>query len=348
MVYVSPSSVSPGRFLRDRSLRKSAASRPGTDVPRAAIGVPATDSPRDNPGLAAVRTSRVDLAARTACLLIGFGLAYLAFGTATSSTVVALLVVAAILLLLAVSTHLPAPRSTQAVHRVALDRLESAIRFSDVRAGATSAERQRIGREIHDGVAQDVASLGYRIDDMSRLETDTEQREALDDVRRELGHILKDLRLSVAGLRHGLTDDIRLGSALTDFALDVGKRSSMAVHLSIEESLQRLQPDVETELLRIAQEAVTNAANHASAGNLWVTCRLEPPVATIRIDDDGVGVAAARADHFGIPIMRERAERIGAELSIDSRPGGGTSVSAVLRPRELPEPRLQFGASNGI
>ena len=261
---------------------------------------------------------------------------------------VAILVGAAILMLLAVSTHLPPPKSAQAVRGVALDGLESAIMFSDARAGATSAERRRIGREIHDGVAQDVASLGYRIDDMSRLETDSEQRAALADVRRGAAHILEDLRLSVAGMRRGLTDDARLGSALTDFALEVGKRSSMAVHLSIEESPQRLQPDVETELLRIAQEAVTNAANHASAANLWVTCRLEPPMAMIRIDDDGVGAATARTDHFGIPIMRDRAERIGAELAIDGRPEGGASVSAVLGSRELPEPRLQFGGSHGL
>jgi signal transduction histidine kinase len=347
MVYVAPSSVSPGRRVRDRSVHKPVTARPVTDTRRAITARAETPAP-GQPDLAAVRGSRIDLAARTTCLLIGFGLAYLAFGTATSSTMVAVLVGAAILLLLAVSTRLPAPKSTQAVRRVGLDRLESAIMFSDARAGATSAERQRIGREIHDGVAQDVASLGYRIDDMSRLETDSDQREALDDVRRELAHILKDLRLSVSGMRRGLTDDARLGSALTDFALEVGKGSSMAVHLSIEESPQRLPPDVETELLRIAQEAVTNAANHASAANLWVTCRLEPPFATIRIEDDGVGAATARTDHFGIPIMRERAERIGAELAIHSRPEGGTSVSAVLGPRELPEPRLQFGASNGI
>jgi signal transduction histidine kinase len=254
----------------------------------------------------------------------------------------------AILLLLAVSTSLRAPRSTRAAQGVGFDHLESAVLFSDARAGATSAERQRIGREIHDGAAQDVASLGYRIDDMSRLETDAEQRTALDDVRHELTRILDVLRLSVADLRCGVAADARLGSALTDFVLDVGKRSSMAVHVSIEESPDRLQPEVETELLRIAQEAVTNAANHAAAANLWVTCQLEPPNASIRIDDDGVGAATARTDHFGIPIMRERAQRIGAVLAIDSRPEGGTRVSAVLAPHEPQEPRLQLGGSDAV
>ncbi len=304
--------------------------------------------PSTHPRLAVVLSSRVDLAARTVFLFVGFGLAYLAFDTDSSSTMVAVLTGVAILLLLAVSTSLRAPRSTRAARAVGADRLESAVLFSNARAGATSAERRRIGREIHDGVAQDVASLGYRIDDLSRLETDAEQRTALADVRVELTRILDELRLSVADMRSGIKEDARLGPALTDFVIALGKRSSMAVHVSIEESPDRLRPDVETELLRIAQEAVTNAANHAAAGNLWVTCRLEPPNASIRVEDDGVGAATARTDHFGIPIMRERAERIGAELTIEDRPEGGTRVSAVLAPREPPQHRLELGGSDAV
>ena len=133
-----------------------------------------------------------------------------------------------------------------------------------------------------------------------------------------------------------------LGSVLADYVREVGKGSGMAVHVSLEESPRRLRIDVETELLRIAQEAVTNARKHSKASNLWVTCRVEPPFAEVRIEDDGVGYAAPKEDHNGLHIMNERANRINAVLTIANRPGGGTAVSAVLLPADVPSQRPQL------
>jgi signal transduction histidine kinase len=293
------------------------------------------------------RAGSIDLGARAVCLLTGFALAYLVFGTSTSSATSVLLVAGAIALLLAAFTRLPTPRSARA-DTVGPDHLETAIMFTDARAAATAAERERIAREIHDGIAQDVASLGYLVDELSSAQQDPAHHSGLADVRSGLEKILSGLRLTVADLRSAGADDNQLGPALTDYALAVGKRSSMVVHLAIKEAPQRLAPQVETELLRIAQEAVTNAANHASAGNLWVTATVDAPYATISIDDDGVGAAAPRRDHYGLHIMQERAERIGAVLAIDNRPEGGTRVRAVLEPRESPESQLQLGGSDAV
>jgi signal transduction histidine kinase len=294
-----------------------------------------------------VRAAGVDLGARAVYMLAGFALAYLVFGTSTSSTASLLLVVAATMLLLAVIRRLPAPRSAARID-LGPDRLEVAIMFTEARAAATAAERQRIARDIHDGIAQDVASLGYLVDALSSAQHDPAHHSGLADVRSGLGDVLCKLRLTVADLRSADADNERLGPALSDYALAVGKRSSMVVHLAIEEAPQRLAPEVETELLRIAQEAVTNAANHASAGNLWVTAQVDAPYATINVDDDGVGAAAPRPDHFGLHIMQERAQRIGAVLAVDERPEGGTRVRAVLQPRESPESDLQLGGSDAL
>jgi signal transduction histidine kinase len=92
----------------------------------------------------------------------------------------------------------------------------------------------------------------------------------------------------------------------------------------------RLPIDAETELLRIAQEAVTNARKHADAGNLWVTCRVDPPTALLRVEDDGKGLGRPRNDSFGLEVMRERAARIGAQLSVSRREQGGTAVEVTL------------------
>jgi signal transduction histidine kinase len=105
------------------------------------------------------------------------------------------------------------------------------------------------------------------------------------------------------------------------------------VHLVLDEAPNRLPVDAETELLRIAQEAITNARKHANAENLWVTCSVNPPRATLRIEDDGGGLGKPRTDSFGLEVMRERAERVGAKLTVQNRDDGGTSVEVTLGAR---------------
>lgn len=214
-------------------------------------------------------------------------------------------------------------------------RLESAVLFSDVRALATVEERRRLAREIHDGIAQEIASIGYLVDDLARDECNQGHHDGLTDLRDELTRIVTELRLSIFDLRSGVSSNDGLGSVLGDYVRGVGKSSGMTVHLSLEESPHRLRLDVETELLRIAQEAVTNARKHSHAANMWVTCRVEPPFAEIRIEDDGRGAVMTRDEHYGVHIMKERASRINAVLTVADRLGGGTVVSAVLLPAEV-------------
>jgi signal transduction histidine kinase len=238
-------------------------------------------------------------------------------------------------------------RSVQeSLHDEAL-RLESAALFSDVKALATVEERHRLAREIHDGIAQEIASMGYLVDDLARYECNQRHQDGLIQLRDELTRVVTELRLSIFDLRSGVSNSVGLGSVLGDYVREVGKTSGMTVHLSLEESPRRLRLDVETELLRIGQEAVTNARKHSQGENMWVTCRVEPPFAELRIEDDGVGAVGPRQDHYGLHIMKERAARINAVLTIGERVGGGTVVSAVLLPAETAAPTLN-GDTHGI
>ena len=188
-------------------------------------------------------------------------------------------------------------------------RLDTALVFDEVRTIATMEERQRLAREIHDGVAQEIASLGYVVDDLAATAT-------ADTQRRKLQHAA---RRAHPGRQRAAAVDLRppqrelsagLGSALSDYVREVGARSGLTVHLTLDEAPTRLRAEVETELLRIAQEAITNARKHSRAENLWVDCRIRPPCARISVRDDGGGLGTARDDSYGIKIMRERAERI--------------------------------------
>ncbi|MEZ5115519.1 MAG: sensor histidine kinase [Candidatus Nanopelagicales bacterium] len=221
----------------------------------------------------------------------------------------------------------------QAVADDAALRIDTGRMFSEVRALATVEERRRVAREIHDGVAQEVASLGYVVDDLSaRAKDDPELREDLATLRGELTRIVTELRLSIFDLRSDVQPSTGLGAALSSYLRSMGTGSGITVHLVLEESATRLGVEAETELLRIAQEAITNARKHAEARNLWVTCRVDPPRAFLRIADDGRGMGSARPDSYGLEIMRERALRLGATLTIRPRVGGGTVVETTLGP----------------
>ena len=221
----------------------------------------------------------------------------------------------------------------QATHVVAESalRLETALLFDEVRSIATAEERRRVAREIHDGIAQELASLGYEVDELaSRARFLPEIEKSLRQLRTDLSRIISDLRLSIFDLRSDVEASIGLGTALSDYVRQVGAGSNFTVHLVLDETPSRLPIQTEAELLRIAQEAVTNARKHAGAENLWVTCRVDPPRATIQVEDDGGGLGTRRSDSFGMEIMRERAARIGARIDVRNRESGGTVVQVDL------------------
>ena len=208
-------------------------------------------------------------------------------------------------------------------------RLSAALLFTEVREAATSEERQRLAREVHDGVAQDVASLGYLVDNLVAEHGQT------DDVillRREVSRVVGELRNSVFDLRNEAGAAQGLGQSIATFARHVGSHSPLAVHVSLDEAGPRLRPEVEAELLRIAQEAINNARRHSGGNNLWVNVFVRSPRALIDVIDDGNGLGPGRADSHGLRIMRERATRIGAELHLTSPAdrGRGTRLSVAL------------------
>jgi signal transduction histidine kinase len=209
-------------------------------------------------------------------------------------------------------------------------RLDTALVFDEIRTMATADERQRLAREIHDGIAQEVASLGYVVDHMASTTRDPAVAKGLRELRGELSRVVADLRLSIFDLRSDVSTTNGLGSALSDYVRQVGAKSHLTVHLTLNEAATRLSPAVEGELLRIAQEAITNARKHASAHNLWVDCWTSPPQASLTVRDDGRGINGRRDDSYGISIMRERASRIDATLDISSETTGELAQGTVV------------------
>jgi signal transduction histidine kinase len=188
-------------------------------------------------------------------------------------------------------------------------RLETALLFGEVRSIATSEERRRLAREIHDGIAQELASLGYAVDDLVAEASQDAQEPArpgsppmadvLRQLRGEITRMVGELRLSIFDLRSEVQAQVALGTALSDYVRAVSAGTAFSVHLVLDESPDRLPIAAETEL---------------------------PPAAHLRIEDDGRGMGTKRHDSFGLEVMRERAARLGGDLTIGSRDPHGTFV----------------------
>lgn len=208
-------------------------------------------------------------------------------------------------------------------------RLACALLFDEVRQLATVDERHRLAREIHDGIAQELASIGYLLDDVAER-VPPEAAGEVRELRRHVQRVTGELRLSIFDLRMGVDATTGLGTALAEHVQRVGSAGDLVVHTVLDEHGDRLPTAVEVELLRIAQEAVTNVRKHARAAHLWVSCSVDGTRARIRVEDDGVGLQPATPASMGLRGMRERAERVDADLEIGPRTGGGTVVEVRL------------------
>jgi len=205
--------------------------------------------------------------------------------------------------------------------------LDTALLFAAFRDAATAEERRRLAREMHDGVAQEMASLGYLVDDILAETTAPEQAMRLQVLRERLSNVVGEVRRSVRTLRTSVGESESLGTAIGSLARHLSGGSGVPIQVTLDESTQRLRPEVEAELLRIAQEAMNNAVRHAEAGLIEVQCTVAPPRAEIIISDDGRGIRGRREDSHGLEIMAERARLIEGDLTVEPRSPSGTVVS---------------------
>jgi signal transduction histidine kinase len=227
-------------------------------------------------------------------------------------------------------------------------RLGTALLFDDVRDTATILERRRMAREIHDGIAQELVSLGYLIDGIAGESRVAESglTGQISELRSHVTRVVTELKLSLFELRSEAHQRGGLGAALSDHMQTVGRSSGATVHLVLDEGPTRLPAAVEAELLRLAEGCVSLASRHAGAETIWLECQVRPPEALLRIEHDGVGsndVQGAEALTEGI---RERAARLHATLEFNSRTPRGGAVeirlsgpdgSSALRPDSLHE-----------
>ena len=143
---------------------------------------------------------------------------------------------------------------------------------------------------MHDGVAQDIASLGYLVDALAARPTGADLPRRIADLRERITAVVGEVRRSVLSLRTDAGTSESLGAAIGTVARNLSEVSGVPIHVTLDERAARLRPEVEGELFRISQEAMTNAVRHARAGRIDVHCVVHAPEALITVTDDGQGL----------------------------------------------------------
>lgn len=195
--------------------------------------------------------------------------------------------------------------------------LDAALMFDEVRSAATRDERRRLSREMHDGVAQDIASMAYLLDVVAE-DLPAGVAPQIELLRSTISRVVTEVRASVSALRTDVDANQSLGQAVSGLARRLSASSGISIRCTVDERTTRLSPHVESELVRITQEALTNAVKHSGARAIDVTCQVDAPRARIVVRDNGIGLGQHRSDSHGLTIMRERAALVGAALTIDS------------------------------
>jgi signal transduction histidine kinase len=198
------------------------------------------------------------------------------------------------------------------------------------RAQTLAADRERIGRELHDGTIQSIYAAGLILEDirMSLVNQPERAQVQLNRVMVDLNHAIHDIRSYIFDLRRGeAVDDIEtsLSRLIKDFRIN----TLIEADFNVEgKTLHALEPDRAQNLYQIAREALTNVARHAQAQHVQVRLRYGERQLTLRIADDGIGFPASGVNGAGrgLKNMRERAQLLEGALVVEGAPNEGVTV----------------------
>jgi two-component system, NarL family, sensor histidine kinase UhpB len=223
-------------------------------------------------------------------------------------------------------------------------------RLRRIAAGAVRAaeeERKRIARELHDETAQILAALLIQLKTVRQVEDPARADARLGELRTGLAEALEGVRRFARGLRPPALDELGLGPALTAHGRMVAEVSGLDVRVQVEGVPGALPPEAELAVYRIAQEALSNVVRHARARRVELALERTGDALRLRVADDGRGFdpddAAGGRERLGLFGMRERASYAGGTLQVDSRPGRGTRITAVVPVAGGTVPDLEVG-----
>jgi signal transduction histidine kinase len=212
--------------------------------------------------------------------------------------------------------------------------IEKARLYEQVGAVAIQEERERISKELHDGLAQ---VLGYVITKSQAtrqlLRKMTEASDYLVELENVAQEVYTDTRETILGLRTAIIGNTSMTSALREHVVRFSQMHGIKTELIIgDHIIPSLSPQIELQAIRIVQEALSNVRKHAKATHATVAITAGDSDINILVEDDGTGFDVEKAEKtdstkFGLRNMKERADSINSYLSVESKPENGTRVT---------------------
>jgi signal transduction histidine kinase len=207
--------------------------------------------------------------------------------------------------------------------------MENAHLYEQAEQAATTAERSRLARELHDAVTQTLFSANLIADVIPTIwgRNPQEGLQSLEELRQLTRGALAEMRTMLLEMRPESLERADLKTLLAQLADAFVGRVRVPVDLVVQGDCE-LSHDIKVAFYRVAQEAMNNIAKHSGARHVEAHLECRPGQLDLRIQDDGLGfeVDSVPPGHMGIAIMRERAASVGATLKVESQPGQGTTV----------------------
>lgn len=193
---------------------------------------------------------------------------------------------------------------------------------------AVLEERERISKELHDGVIQSIYSVGLSLQgSLSMLRRDPDLASArIDQAIAELDNVVRDVRSYIFELRPQLVQDHGIAAAVTELVRDFEINTLADTTLRLDDdACSRLAEDEQIHVVQIVREVLSNIARHAQASQVELTCEMQEDVVVVDISDDGIGFDPGTVERgHGLRNMEERARRLGGTLEISARGDRGT------------------------
>jgi PAS domain S-box-containing protein len=201
---------------------------------------------------------------------------------------------------------------------------EKLLRDTQART-ATVEDRERIGRELHDGTIQALFGIGMKLQ-AAAAGADAEARQRMEETVEALDDVIRDLRNYVFGLRPGVLSKKTLAQAIVELASRVESDSAVVVVVDVTDEAAENLAGREATVLQVVREGLSNVARHAAATTCRVSLRSDKTSLVLEIDDDGHGFdrTTAASHGHGLGNLEERAAELGGELSISSGSEGTT------------------------
>ncbi|WP_332651523.1 sensor histidine kinase [Lysinibacillus sp. 54212] len=201
---------------------------------------------------------------------------------------------------------------------------------------AHEEERKRVSRELHDSIGQSLYSILVTLNTVNKDQSVQKNEESLDTIKVMTQEAMKEVKEIARSLRPSTLDDLGFIPALRSY-LDSYKRiHNSSVHFEIEKGVGRLQPEAETALYRICQEALNNTAKYAKATEVYVSLDTDGDAVNLTIKDNGIGFCVedylkdAQRRGIGLYSIKERAEGVGGSAQFHSKVNEGTTIEIVV------------------